>query len=181
LATAIGLGLAAPAQAEPVKAKPSAPQSITVVERAVSGPVPGTATPTGVIVDAGPGWVLVGEGQKTTPKPGEVGTNSHQDCGYISCSLWFTRGETKNINKRINLYGGGIAGLGLACGYIASIAGPAGPMIGLLCGAAIITYGTFFLDAVTRAAADNKCLRIRSGPGQPYTFHSDGNRDHCWN
>jgi hypothetical protein len=124
---------------------------------------------------SGPGWVLVGEA-----KPGQTPPTAVNDCGVISCSVYFSRGETRAINRRINLAGGGIQGLATICGWMMSASGPAYHIVGLNCTVAAITYGPFFLDAVTRAAADNYCLRIRYGPVQPYLFYSD-NGQHCRN
>lgn len=124
---------------------------------------------------SGPGWVLVGEA-----KPGGILPMAVNDCGIVSCSVYFSRGETRAINRRINLAGGGLAGLATICGWMMSASGPAYHIAGLNCTVAVMTYGPFFLDAVSRAAADNHCLRIRYGPMQPYLFYNDNSR-YCRN
>jgi hypothetical protein len=132
---------------------------------------PSTPEPTSVQLASGPGWVLVGEA-----KPGTTPPTAVNDCGIVSCSLYFSRAETREANRRINLAGGGLAGLATICGWMMSSSGPAAHAVGLSCTVSVLTYGPFFLDAVSRAGTENRCLRIRYGPMQPYTFHSDNSR-----
>jgi hypothetical protein len=69
------------------------------------------------------------------------------------------------LNTNINLAGGGVAGLAATCGLFSLMAGPAGPVAAVACGAEIIVYGAFMLNAVSRAAGDNGCFAVSYGAG----------------
>jgi len=103
------------------------------------------------------------------------------DCGWVTCSYYFTRSQTRKANTNINLVGGGINGLAASCAFIAAMGGPAAPIVAAACGVSIVAYGSFLLDAIQRAAASNKCLRVRwLVVGGGYSFYADGSK-YCKN
>lgn len=96
------------------------------------------------------------------------------NCGIITCSLYLSRAETRQANYDILAWGGGIGGLAAACGALAVITGPAGVVVGAPCGALILVEGGFLLNAISHAAGDGGCLRVRWGalPTAYYDDHS---------
>jgi hypothetical protein len=83
------------------------------------------------------------------------------------------------MNYDINLYGGGVAALGVACGLPTVLGGPGGVIVAVGCGLGVLAYGTFLLNAVSHAAGDKGCRRIRYVPSNPLggfgplTFYDD--------
>lgn len=90
-----------------------------------------------------------------------AGKGSVLNCHGIDCSLYLTRAETQKFNKNINAANGGTAGLVAACGAFVLMSGPAGVITAVACGAGIATYGGVLLNSVSRASADNNCLRVQ--------------------
>lgn len=103
------------------------------------------------------------------------------NCGFLSCSIYFSRSETKQINNDIALAGGGIGGLAAACTLLALFPPPAGVILAAVCAAGVALEGAFFLNALTHAAGDNGCLRIRYGiDATPPSFYDD-HSGYCMN
>jgi hypothetical protein len=132
-----------------------------------------------VLIAQGDGWSLYTDAVSVKKAkvvksnvPGSVSPMYTVNCGIITCSLYLSRSETRTANYDIALYGGGIAGLAAACGLLTLITGPAGVVVGVACGVAIAVDGAFLLNAITHAAADNGCLRIRWG-ALPTAFYDD--------
>lgn len=141
--------------------------------------------PTGATVLAtGPGFTVVANGLIPGVTPMQLGAGSNAaataklrsnleaNCGYITCSVYLSQRQTRTANYDISLYGGGIAGLAAACGIIGAMSGPAVPYVVAACGVTIAVEGALFLNAVTHAASDNGCLRIRYG-ALPTWFYDD--------
>jgi hypothetical protein len=135
-------------------------------------------------VAAGPGWVLVGEGAPTgrVASPVALTTlssgsalarpNTVYDCGWVTCSLYLSRSQTRWLNYNIAVAGGGFAGLGAFCGLMALISNVGAVFVGVGCAAAVAIYGGFILNAITHAAADNGCFRVRYPGLAFYDDHS---------
>lgn len=82
-------------------------------------------------------------------------------CSGTNCSLFLTRAQTRQFNNNVNLAGGGTVGLGVSCSLFTLMSGPAGVIVAVACGAGIAIYGGLLLNAVSRAAGDNACLRVQ--------------------
>jgi hypothetical protein len=169
-------GIATPGHASPAPDKTSAPSimSSDSPQKTLLAYGPGGSA---LYADAAiPGVTPV----RLTNLPGS-GTLVHAmggDCGIATCSFYFTRSQTKHIHDNIALAGGGIAALASTCGLIGSIAGPP---VGFVCAAGAAVYGSFFINAINRAAGNNQCLRVRwLVVGGGYTFYSDGSK-YCKN
>lgn len=94
------------------------------------------------------------------------------NCGIVTCSLYLSRAQTRQLNTNIIAAGGGIAGLAASCGLFSLMSGPAAPIVAVACGVSISVYGGFMLNAVSRAAGDNGCLRVRYPALAFYDDHS---------
>lgn len=142
--------------------------------RGSSGVLGSPDSPARTLLVIGPGFrvyadaIVPGVMPVTVTQPGAAGAREAAvnpqftgTCGIITCSIYFTRGETRQINNDILLAGGGIAGLAVTCGLLALFPPPAGVILAVICGVGITVDGAFFLNAVSHAAADNGCLRIR--------------------
>lgn len=105
------------------------------------------------------------------------------NCGYVTCSLYLSRAQTQQLNTNINLVGnGGIGGLAASCGLFALMSGPASVVVTVACGIDILTYGAFLLNAISRAAGNNGCLRVRYVPGPVSTLaFYDDHSGYCHN
>lgn len=190
VAAALVLGLAMPSHAKP---EPAPMAHSTALAQ------PDTAEKT--LLAEGDGWSIYADTVLANVKPVHV-TSAElarinngskdivptwvRDCGIATCSEYASRAQTKQMQRKIDLFGGGIAGLGLACGALASLAGPISTFVAYICGAGIIVYGAFFLNAVNNAADDGHCFRLRwtpppvGGIGGPYGFYND-NSQYCKN
>jgi hypothetical protein len=102
--------------------------------------------------------------------PNTVGT-----CGWVTCSVYLSRAQTKAINQDIVLSGGGVGGLVAACGALAAVAPPISLLVSAACTVDVSYYGWFMLNAINRAAGDNGCLRIRYVPNHIWAmaFYDD--------
>ena len=123
-----------------------------------------------------------GPGKSNTPHRVAASPNSGEtiNCGDITCSLYLTRAQTKELNYNIDQAGGGIDGLAASCGLFALMGGPAGIIVATGCGSEILVYRGFFLHAVSHAAGTNGCLRVRYVPGGLLAFYDDHSR-YCHN
>jgi hypothetical protein len=79
-------------------------------------------------------------------------------CDRATCSLYLSKAQTREFNTNLNLAGGGVTGLAVACSLFALI-GPDG--MATVCEVGIAIGGSFFLNAASRAAQDNGCLRVQ--------------------
>ena len=139
------------------------------------------------IVATGNGWVIVGSGYQVSnhtihfsapTKSGALRSHSYiLNCGWITCSIYYSRSTTKQLNKNILLDGGGLGALALQCSW-AAFAGPIGVAAGIACGTVVVLGGSFLLNAISRAAGSDYCLRIRFPI--PLAFYSD-NSGYCEN
>lgn len=136
-----------------------------------SAPTASAAPVTGHVVASGPGYVIVGEGapiRSTAPLTVTATGNqaiplSVTNCGWVSCSFYLSRAQTKSLNYNIAVAGGFYAGAGAFCAAAALISGIGAVFVGIGCAALWAIYGGFLWNALTHAAADNGCLRIRYG------------------
>jgi hypothetical protein len=104
------------------------------------------------------------------------------NCGWVTCSLYLSRAQTRQLNTNIILAGGGFAGLATSCGLFALMSGPAAVITTVACGVEITVYGAFMLNAVSRAAGNNGCLRVRYVPGPtPTLVFYDDHSGYCHN
>ena len=143
---------------------------------------PPGAIPSGShVVASGPGFVIVGEGarvehpqgaMKITRGSGTATPLSVTDCGWVSCSLYLSRAQTRWLNYNIALAGGALASGAAFCGLAALISGLAAVFVGIGCAVFWAVYGAFLWNAVTHAAGDNGCLRIRYG-ALGFAFYDD--------
>lgn len=141
------------------------------------------------IVASGPGYVLVGEGARVrTSGPltvtidvtaNAVAPMSVTNCGYASCSLYLSREQTRWFNSNLAAAGGVLATGAAFCGLASLISGMGAVFVGIGCVAFWALYGGFLMNAVSRAAASNACLRIRYG-ALGFGFYSD-NSGYCRN
>jgi hypothetical protein len=143
----------------------------------------GVATPDPVgkqvLVAQGDGWSIYADASSVglirisqVKVAGSVTPMTVRNCGVATCSVYLSRAQTRSMNTNIYAYGGGIAGLAASCGLLATFTGPAAPYVVVACAAEISIYGGFLLNAVSRAAGDNGCLRIRYG-ALPLAFYDD--------
>jgi len=136
------------------------------------------ATTQQVLVASGPGYQIYA----SVPAGSSIAVSqtpySVTNCGIITCSVYLSRAQTKSLNKNINAYGGGIAGLAASCGLFSLMTGPAAVFVAVACGVSIAVYGGFMLNAVSHAASSNYCLRVRYPI--PLAFYSD-NSGYCHN
>ena len=116
-----------------------------------------------------------GPGKSNTPHRVAASPNSGEiiNCGVITCSLYLTRAQTKKLNYNINLAGGGIDGLAASCTLFTLMGGAAGIIVAAGCGSEILVYGGVFGNAVSHAAGNNGCLRVRYVPGGLLAFYDD--------
>ena len=116
-----------------------------------------------------------GPGKSDTPHRVATSPNSGEtfNCGVITCSLYLTRAQTKELNYNIDLAGGGLLGLGASCTLFALMGGVAGIIVAAGCGAEIGVYGGWFVDTVKHAAGNNGCLRVRYAPDGLLAFYDD--------
>jgi|GEM_PF-6905189 len=132
-----------------------------------------------VLAAEGDGWSLYTDASSVgaiqvsqTRVAGSVTPMTVVDCGWVTCSVYLSRNQTQSVNTNIIAYGGGLAGLAASCGLISILTGPAAPFVAVACGVEISVLGGFLLNAVSRAAGDNGCLRIRYG-ALPTAFYDD--------
>ena len=100
------------------------------------------------------------------------GPRTVYDCGWVTCSVYLSRAQTRWLNYNIALAGGGIAGLVAFCGLMALVSNVAAVFVGVGCAAIVAIYGGFIINAITHAAADNGCFRIRYPTWAFYDDHS---------
>ena len=94
------------------------------------------------------------------------------NCGYLTCSVYLSKSQTRWAKYNIDKLGGGYGALAANCGLIASMSGPAAPVVGIACGAAMAVEGGFLLSAIEHAGGDGGCLRIRTPVWWFYDDHS---------
>lgn len=111
------------------------------------------------------GSVFVGSGGAVSKS---ISTVKH--CGWVTCSVYLSKSQTWRLQYNVNLLGGGIGGLAASCGLLSIMTGPAVPFVVTGCAAFVAIYGGFLLNALSRAAASNGCLRIR---WPVYAFYND--------
>lgn len=133
---------------------------------------------TQVLVAEGDGWRLYAEVPKVHGAGG-VTPMTVVDCGYVTCSVYLSRAQTQWAQYNVNALGGGLIGLGAACATISTMSGPAAPFVAIACGAEVATLGVFLSNALSHAAGDNGCLRIRYGV-LPTAFYDD-HGSFCYN
>lgn len=173
-----------PAAASPTRPTDGSPASTpTLLTPELSNPSPGG---TQVLVAEGEGWSIYAEAASAASVKvsqvqvaGSVTPMTVVDCGIITCSLYLSRAQTRQMNTNILAYGGGIAGLAASCGLFGLLTGPAAPIVVVACGVEIGVLGGFLLNAISRAAGDNGCLRIRYG-ALPTAFYDD-HSSYCHN
>lgn len=108
------------------------------------------------IVASGPGWTIVGSGKKLADSPsaaGNVTPATVYNCGWVTCSVYFSRYDTLRFHSHVQALGGGISALGALCadavfaGGVAVVAG---------CAALVILGGAFLLNAINGAAGSDR-------------------------
>jgi len=167
---ALGVGISTPADAA-VRVTGTAAGASGVVTVGAPSEAGSTAAWVGHVVASGPGWTLVGSGPRT-PRSPLARPNTVYDCGWVTCSVYLSRAQTRWLNYNIALAGGGIAGLAAFCGLIALVSNVAAIFVGVGCAAVVAIYGGFIINAITHAAADNGCFRIRYPAWAFYDDHS---------
>ncbi len=137
---------------------------------------PARPTPTAShVVAQGPGWLIVGSGSRSTGRPSAqpgMSPSTVYDCGWVTCSVYLSRSQTRWLNYNIALAGGGLAGLGAFCGLMALVSNVAAIFVGVGCAVVVAIYGAFIINAITHAAGDNGCFRIRYPAWAFYDDHS---------
>ncbi len=139
------------------------PDTIAAIDKAANSPLP-PSDATGTISPAQPGDDAI------------VGTESVYTCGnlYGTCSVYFSRAATREINNQLNNPGVG-AGSDVSqlavCGRIASKS----PSAGLACEALGILGKYKVSSAAQRAVSQNACLKIKmlSDPIWPTSAAAD--------
>lgn len=109
---------------------------------------------------------------------GQRGDNRTDPRSYVihCCSQDLSRTQTEELSTNVNLANGGIQSSDvLLCTLLTLVGGPTGVILAVICGLGVTIGGSFFLNAVTRAAEDNGCLRIQI---LPLTF-SDDHSSYC--
>jgi hypothetical protein len=91
-------------------------------------------------------------------------------CDGAVCTLDLSKSQTRELNANLNLASGGVATAGALCGLLTLISGPAGIIVPIICVIGVTFEGSFFLNAISRAAGDDGCLRIQF---LPPVFHDD--------
>lgn len=138
----------------------------------LAAPRTGHATATlAHLIASGPGWTLVGSGAPSTGQA-RARPQTLTSCGWVTCSLYLSRAQTRWLNYNIALAGGGVTGLGAFCGLMALVSNVAAVFVGVGCVAVVAVYGGFIVNAITHAAADNGCFRIRYPALAFYDDHS---------
>jgi hypothetical protein len=93
-------------------------------------------------------------------------------CDGAICSLYLSRAQTQELSTNSNLVGGGVAALAVACTLFTLMSGPASVIMPIVCAVGLTSLGSFFLNAASRAAEDNGCLRAQLLPLAFYDDHS---------
>lgn len=91
-------------------------------------------------------------------------------CDGAICSLDMSKAQTQELNTNLNLLSSGVEGAAALCSLLSVMGGPAGIIVRIVCAAGVTFVGSFFLNAISRAAGDNGCLRIQF---LPTVFHDD--------
>lgn len=97
---------------------------------------------------------------------------SKTNCGYVSCSVYFTRKKTRRLNRDADLHKGlSAAGTAAVCAGVAAVSTPVG---GAACAAYMGANATVILHNIKRAAERRGCFKIRYrlGPGLGITYHN---------
>ena len=162
---ALGVGTSSPASAAVVGA------GSRVTSARTTGTGAELSARTGHVVASGPGWTLVGSGSLTA-RLSLAHPNTVYTCGWVTCSVYLSRAQTGWLNYNIALAGGGIAGLAAFCGLMALVSNVGAVFVGIGCAAIVAIYGGFIINAITHAAADNGCFRIRYPAWAFYDDHS---------
>ena len=93
-------------------------------------------------------------------------------CEGVVCSLDLSKAQTRELNANFNLASGGVADATALCGLLTVMSGPAGIIVPIICAVGVTFEGSAFLNAISRAAEDNGCLRIQFLPPAFYDDHS---------
>lgn len=97
-------------------------------------------------------------------------------CGYVTCSLYVSRSQTKKIAEYVDrnsdtIQGGGATLVGGACL-------PLGPWAALACGGIGVNRIAQFSDTVKGAGSQGNCLRMRFTLGGMYlNSYNDGGKN----
>jgi hypothetical protein len=150
------------------------PSSVT----AQQAPEPSTA---GSVISATSGSLVVGEGARlpqshplhTTLIEAGGRTFAVVDCGWVSCSLYLSRAQTRWLNYNVAAAGGIYGGGGIVlCAGLAAISTAGAAFVAAGCAVVIAVYGGFIQNALGHEASDNGCLRMRYGL-LGYAFYDD--------
>ena len=94
-------------------------------------------------------------------------------CGWVSCSLYLSRAQTRWLNYNVSAAGGIYGGGGIIlCAGLTAISTVGAGFVAIGCAVVVAVYGAFIQNALTHAAADNGCLRMRYGV-LGYAFYDD--------
>ncbi len=97
----------------------------------------------------------------TQPTAAPLTAAATNECGYVTCSLYFSRNETKAIDRYLQRnQAAGTAGIATAAAAACAATG-IGAVVAALCAGAGAIYGGRLVDQVHHAATTNGCLRIR--------------------
>ncbi len=98
-----------------------------------------------------------------------------RNCGWLTCSLYLSKKQTKWLKNNISAAGGIWAGAATICGAASLISGIGAIIVGITCSAFWAIYGGFLWNAVKRAAKKKQCLRVRHAYAT-FGFYSDSSR-----
>ena len=183
VALVVPLAVAAPAQA----ATATTSASTTIAAPSTAAAKPPAA---GTVVATGPGWVLVGEGGRVAPSASTqrlatdfaVSPMSVTNCGYSSCSLYFSRSQTQWLHTNIAAAGGIYGGGGIIiCAALAAASTVGAAFVAAGCTAVLAVYGGFIQNALNRAAGDNGCFRMRYFGAYGLAEFYDDHSGYCHN
>jgi hypothetical protein len=91
----------------------------------------------------------------------------------VSCSLYLSRAQTRWLNYNVAAAGGIYGGGGVVlCAGLAAISTAGAAFVAVGCAVVIAVYGGFIQNALSHAASDNGCLRMRYG-ALGYAFYDD--------
>ena len=96
-------------------------------------------------------------------------------CQGVVCALDLTRAQTREFNANLNIANAGATSAAALCGLVALVTGPGAILDPIICAVGVTFVVSFLLNAASRAAGDNGCLRVQFFP----PAFSDDHSSYC--
>jgi hypothetical protein len=171
ISAALLLGVALPATAQAAALAPAPLASTTVTPNQLPPPDPNP--PADVVTYSDADLTVVGEGGALTG----LQPNTKVTCGYVSCSLYFSKKQTAWMKHNIDVVNiTPVAAVLIVCTIATAIAAPSvvgAAIVAIVCGVEGAVYTGFLLNAINHAGDDHGCLRIRAILPNMLAFYDD--------